>query len=449
MSKDDDRDLINRPIRRVLFDMSWPMTVGIVATMSVSLADAFFLGRQSTTALAAISFTFPVVLTLMSLAIGLGAGTSSVVSRAIGADDQDNIKLTSTAALVLCIVITSLLALIGFFTIRPLFGLLGASGETLDLVETYMRIWYFGLPFLAVMMVANNLLRASGDPRSPAVMMIMVAAINVGLNAVLIPGFGPVPAYGIAGAGWASLIARLGALLMGLWLIIYREQLVDLASLASKAVFRAWYNVATVAIPAALGNAVNPVGIALVTAIVAQFGDEAVAAFGTASRIESFISIPMLAMSAAIGPIAGQNFGAGKVGRVVAALRNSYAFSAGWSIFIAAALWFAAPSLATLFTSDQAVSDLTALYLRIIPISLAGYGVTVVASGAFNAIGRPFIGLSMYLVRTAIFYVPLAWLAVQFGQERDLFIAIALANVLAGLTVAFMSVRVMRRYKDD
>lgn len=449
MSKESDRDLINRPIRRVLFDMSWPMTIGIVATMSVSLADAFFLGRQGTTALAAISFTFPVVLTLMSLAIGLGAGTSSVVSRAIGADDQDNVKLTATAALVLCVVVTTILAIVGWLTIRPIFSLLGASGETLDLVEVYMQIWYFGLPLLSVMMVANNLLRATGDSRSPAVMMIMVAAINVALNALLIPGFGPIPAYGIAGAGWASLLARLGALIIGIWLIVFREQIVDFAALKSKQVFKAWRNVAEVAIPAALGNAVNPLGIALVTAFVARFGDEAVAAFGTASRIESFVAIPMLAMSAAIGPIAGQNFGAGKVGRVVAALQNSYVFSAGWSIVIAAILWFAAPALSTVFTEDQAVADLTTLYLRIIPISLAGYGVTVVASGAFNAIGHPIIGLSMYLVRTALFYVPLAWLAVQFGEERDLFFAIALANVLAGLTVAFMSVRTMRRHKDN
>lgn len=445
----EERDLTSRPVQRVLFDMSWPMTLGIVATMSISLADAFFLGRQSTTALAAISFTFPVVLTLMSLAIGLGAGTSSVVSRAIGANNQDNVRLTATAALVLCIVVTTILAVIGFFTIRPIFSLLGATGETLDLVEIYMQIWYFGLPFLSVMLVANNLLRAAGDSRSPAVMMVMVAAINIALNAVLIPGFGPIPAFGIAGAGWASLVARFGALVLGLWLIMFREQIVDFASLKSKALFKAWRNVAEVALPAALGNAVNPLGIALVTGIIAQFGDAAVAAFGTASRIESFISIPMLAMSAAIGPIAGQNFGAGKVGRVVSTLYNSYIFSAGWSIMLAVALWLTAPVLAASFTNDSAVIDLITLYLQIIPVSLAGYGVTVVAAGAFNAIGYPVIGLSMYLVRTAIFYVPLAWIAVQIGQERDLFLAIAAANILAGVSVAFISMRTMKRYKDN
>ncbi len=440
----DRRDLTRAPMPAVLFRMGWPMVIGIVATMSTALADAYFLGRIGTEELAAISFSFPVVLTLMSLSIGLGAGTASVVSRAIGNGDEARVRRVSTDALTLILLVSVLLAAAGYLLIDPVFRLLGASGRTLDLVGDYMSVFFLGFPLLALMMGTSNLLRASGDAFTVGAVMVGAAVINVVLDPILIFGWGPVPAYGVEGAAWASLIGRLVAGAIMLALVVFRDRLISFRPPPVRRLAASWIEVGKVALPAALGNAVNPFCISIVTAIVAAYGNAAVAAFGTATRIESFVAVPMLALSAAIGPIAGQNFGRGEHDRVIAAHRQSYFFSAAWSLGVALLLFVFAEPLMTLFSSDAEVVDTGALYLTIVPITLAGYGITVVASGGFNAIDRAVTGLGFYLLRSALLYVPLAYLASLFLPRWGLFGGIALANILAGVAIAALSLWLLK-----
>ena len=439
-----DRDLTTGSVPGRLYQMSWPMVLGIAATMSVPLADAYFLGQIGTEELAAISYTAPVVLTLMSLAIGLGSGAASVVSRAIGEGDEVRVKRVSTDSVLLALVVISALAVAGWLATRSLFTALGASGRTLDLVVSYMEVWFVGLPPLAILMVASNLLRANGDAKSVSLIMIGAALINLGLDPVLIFGLGPVPELGVAGAAWATLISRVLAIAIAAWLIVVRDRLVTLDLPDRAALLSSWREVGRIAVPSSIGNAVNPLGITVVTALLAGYGDALVAGFGTATRIESFVAIPMLAMSSAIGPIAGQNFGRGEHARVRAAHRTSYLFSLGYSLLAAVTLWFAAPWLAQLFTEDALIVQVIVLYLRVVPVTLFGFGVVVVAAGGLNAIGRPLLGLAVYAVRTIVLYVPLAFLAAQVGAPLSVFIAIALANVLAGSGVWWWSLRHLR-----
>ena len=439
-----ERDMTAGSVRARLFEMSWPMVIGIAATMSVPIADSYFLGQLGSQELAAISYTAPVVLTLMSLAIGLGSGTASVVSRAVGEGDGDKVKRVATDSVLLSLFVVTLLAIAGWLLVRPLFGLLGASGETLDLVVTYMEIWFVGLPPLAIMMVASNLLRANGDAKSVSVIMIGAAALNLALDPLLIFGWGPVPQLGIAGAAWATLISRTLMILAAAWLIVVRDRLVTTTLPDWPTLWRSWREVGRIALPSSLGNATNPIGITVVTGLLAGYGDDVVAGFGTATRIESFVAIPMLAMSSAIGPIAGQNFGAGERGRVRAAHRTSYAFSLGYALAAAAILWFAAPAIAALFTEDGRIVEVITLYLRIVPVTLMGFGVTVVAAGGMNAVGAPMRGLAVYAIRTVALYVPLAFVAARLGPPVYVFGAIAAANVLAGLAIWWWSLRFFR-----
>ena len=439
-----DRDLTTGSVPGRLYQMSWPMVVGIAATMSVPLADAYFLGQLGTRELAAISYTAPVVLTLMSLAIGLGSGTASVVSRAVGEGDGEKVKRVATDAVLLSFAIVSVLSVAGWLLTRPIFSALGASGRTLDLVVDYMEVWFVGLPPLSIMMVASNLLRANGDAKSVSLIMIGAAAFNLALDPVLIFGWGPVPALGVAGAAWATLVSRVLLIGFAAWLIVVRDRLVTTTLPDRRTLWRSWREVGRIALPSSLGNAVNPLGITVVTGVLASYGDDVVAGFGTATRIESFVAIPMLAMSSAIGPIAGQNFGRGLHGRVRTAHRSSYAFSFGYALLAAAILWFAAPGIAGLFTADVAIVDVIVLYLRIVPATLMGFGVTVVAAGGMNAVGAPLRGLAVYAVRTVMLYVPLAFVAARLGPPVWVFAAIALANLLAGLFVWWWSLRFFR-----
>lgn len=435
------RDLTAGPVRGHLAALAGPMMLGIVAAMSVALVDAFFVGQLGTAQLAAISFTFPVVFAVQSLSIGLGAGTASVVSRAIGEGDRATVKRLATDALVLAVILVIGIAVVGWLTVEPLFRLLGARPDVLPFIIEYMKVWYIGMPFLVVPMVANNIIRANGDAVVPSAIMIAASVINAGLDPLLIFGLWGLPELGVAGAAWASVIARAATLVLSLAFVVLRERLLDLTVPAFDALTASWRRILAVGLPAALGSAVNPVAITFVTAIVASYSTAAVAGFGVATRIEAFAAIPMLALSAAIGPIAGQNWGRGERARVLSALRQSYAFCVAWGLVSAAALFFAGDAISGVFTDDAEARPISAAYLAIVPIAFAGYGIVTIAAGCYNALGKPLTGLAYYLIRSAALYVPLSWTASLLFPIWGVFAAIAASNVVAGAVVAYHSLR--------
>ncbi len=437
----DKRDLTSGPTWQKLVQLAGPMVFGIIAVISVSLVDTYYVGQLGTQELTALSFTFPVTLTVSSLAIGLGAGASSVVSRAIGADERDNAKRLATDSLVLAFMLVIAVAVVGYFAIDPLFALLGASDEILDLIGRYMRIWFVAIPLLVVPIVANAIVRATGDSFWPSVVMVSSAVTNIAITPVFIFGWGPVPAFGIEGAAIGTLIAWLVTVFGAFVLVGYREGMLTTDMPGLPALATSWKRVLGIGIPASFGNAVNPVGIAIVTSIVAAFGSVVVAGFGVATRIESLAVIPMLALSSAIGPFTGQNWGAGKCDRVSEALKFSYCVCAVWAGILAVFFWVAAEPIVRIFSQEAEVVSAATTYLAIVPISLWGYGIVIITAGAFNALGRSHYGLGLYLVRSAALYVPFAFVASRMATSDAVFYGLALANGLAGLIVAGFALR--------
>jgi putative MATE family efflux protein len=443
---DDGRDLTTGPVWRKLLKLAGPMLFGIAAVISVQLVDTYFVGRLGTLPLAALSFSFPVVLTLTSLSIGLAAGAASVVSRALGSGRRDRARRLGTDALLLAAVLISALILVMLTLLEPLFGLLGAEGEVLDMAVAYMRLWLPSLLFLVIPMVSNAMVRADGDAFWPSFIMISSSVINAGATPVFVFGVGPVPAMGIEGAALGTLVARIAALVMALYLVVWRDRLVRFGWPGTKAFFASARRVLLIGLPAALGNASNQVCVAVATALIAVLGASTVAGFGVATRIEAFSILPMLALSSAIGPVVGQNWGAGRPDRVIRALKLAYGLCAAWSLLLAAAFLFAGRPAAALFASEADVAAEAARYLHIVPASLWGYGVAIVAAGAFNALGKPFSGLGYSLTRTALFYVPAVWIAARLDGSTTVYVGIALANLAAGSFVAVHSIVTLRRW---
>ena len=197
--------------------MTLPMIVGMVVLMTFGLVDTFFIGMLGTQELAAISFTFPVTFTVISLNIGLGIGTSAIIAKLLGQKKYQQAKETATGALMLTMVLAIVLAIIGVYTIEPIFRLMGAEEPLLVLIKEYMLVWYAAGVFLAMPMVGNSVLRASGDTKTPSLVMALGGLINVVLDPLLIFGWGPVPAFGIQGAAISTLVAWA----VGLFYILY------------------------------------------------------------------------------------------------------------------------------------------------------------------------------------------------------------------------------------
>jgi Na+-driven multidrug efflux pump len=267
--------------------------------------------------------------------------------------------------------------------------------------------------------------------------MIGAAVINIIATPLLVFGWGPIPAFNIEGAAYGTLIARVFSLILALYIAYCREKMIVLLVPALSEMIHSCKKVLKVGIPAGLGSAVNPFGVTFVTGVIATFGAETVAAFGVATRIETFACIPMFALSASIAPIVGQNWGANKKHRVLQAVKSCYLMCCIWSAFILTLLYFLAEPISQALSSDAGIAKESSSYLSTATIGLWGYGIVIVSAAAFNALGRPMSSLSYYLFRTALLYVPLSVIAGIYFDIKSVYVAIAAANVLAGLVVGW------------
>ena len=312
--------LTEGPVGKRLVTMTVPVLLGITTMMGQALIDAWFLGRVGDRALAAHAFSFPILLIVSSVAIGLGAGTSSVVARAIGSNDYRRARRLTTDSLLLSFLITVAVSLLGVVTIAPLFRLLGAPDDMIPMIRSFMIILYAGVPFVVVGMVGLASMRATGDTRLPSKLMIFGSILNVALDPILIFGLGPIPGFGLNGAAMAALLAR-GTIFVGAVVLLRgRLNMISFSMPHADELKKSWKDILHVGLPAAGTNAIVPIGAAIVTAMIARYGPDAVAGFGVASRIESMTLVVYYAMSAIIGPFVGQNFSAGKDERIVRAL---------------------------------------------------------------------------------------------------------------------------------
>lgn len=199
--------LVEGSIRASLIRMTLPMIVGMFMMFTFSLVDTFFVSLLGTAELTAISFTFPVTFTIMSLAIGLGIGASAVVAKYIGREDLVRAKESSTVINYVALAFAAALIAGCWFFMEPLFTVMGADATLIALIHDYMSIWFPGSVLLVGLMTANSILRAHGDSKTPSIIMAGSGLINALLDPLLIFGWGPVPAMGIKGAAIATLAA--------------------------------------------------------------------------------------------------------------------------------------------------------------------------------------------------------------------------------------------------
>jgi putative MATE family efflux protein len=285
-------------------------------------------------------------------------------------------------------------------------------------------------------------MRATGDTLLAGKLMIAAAILNILLDPIFIFGFGPIPEMGLNGAAIAGLLSRGAFFVVGTWYLRYRLDLVTFGKPDRAELRQSWRDVLHVGLPAAGTNVIVPMGLALVTAMIADFGPKAVAGFGVASRIESLVLVPFYALSAIIGPFVGQNLSALREDRIQLSLRLSAIFCIASGLAIAAILALASGFLPRLFSDSPEVIDVTKTFLWIAPIGYGTYGIVMFVNASFNGLGRPMPGVAVSVMRIVVLYIPLALIGKALFGIVGIFGAYALANLLSG-GIAFMWARIV------
>lgn len=425
-----DRNLNEGPVWKALWATSAPMTLGILGVLAVGLADAYFLARVGGTALAAIGFIFPVTAVLTSLSIGLAAGTNTVVSQAIGqgASDAGRHRMT-LHAMALAATLSTAVSVFFYLAAPLMFAAMGAKGGVLDAAVSYVPYWCIGFPFMVTGMSLNAVFRAAGRAGVAATVMALQAVLNIAFNPVFIFGWVMFPALDVAGAGVATSLARILGFL-GVLYFALRVGVVTFNCQPLQNLRQSFVSIGRIGVPAAISNAINPFGMAMITAAVAVVGDAAVAGFGAAGRVQALLVVPMLAVSSGIGPVVGQAWGAGKTERAQAALRISFAWCIGVGFTLALFISIFADPVARLMSNGPEVAEYIALYFRITSWGYFAFGIVVIANAAMNARDKAVFSMSVSLLRIFGLTVPLAWIGVLLGGYWGVLLATVAGNVL-------------------
>jgi len=432
--------LVTGSIPGHLVSQTLPAVIGVAAIMSIGIVDAYFIGQLGSEPLAAISFIFPVAVASTSLGVGVMVGINSVVARALGEGDHERAARRANFGIVFAALCGVVMGFALWLAIDPIFTAMNAPAHLMPLIRAYMTPYAMGFPLSLAIMGFNGVLRGQGEAKRTSTVSIAYAAANWVLNPVLITGAFGVEGFGIAGSAYATVIGWGIGVLTALWLLRGTSLPLNLALLRDCSLIDPAKAIIKVGLPAAFSNAINPLGLSILTALVALEGEAAVAGFGAAGRLQSFVIVPLLGLSGAIGAIVGQNWGAGRFDRAREAVLYAFGFCIAWGLLVAIAMMAAGATFARVFTDDPAVVAEFDLYLKIAAWGYAGFGLLIVGNGIMNAVDKAGFALAQSVARVFLVMLPTALLLQGTMGSAAIFTAELAAN-LFGAATALVLVR--------
>ncbi len=440
------KDLTQGPILRTVLSLSIPMTWGMMSVIAFNIADTYFIGQLGKTELAAMSLTFPVVMIFFSLALGMATAVSSVVARSLGENNLEKVRRYTSDGLSLGLIIVFFSIVIGFQLIDPVFTLLGANEETLPMVHEYMEVWLPGMIFLTIPMAGNGALRAAGEMKIASTIMFVAALTNIILDPIFIFGLGFIPAFGIKGAAMATVISRAVTLVASLYFLHFKFQMIDWTVPKLSTALESWKKIMHIAIPTAGTNLLAPLAMAVATGLVARIGEAEIAAYGVVNRVESFSLIYIYALSSAVAPIVGQNYGAKEYERVKQVMNASYLLCFFWCVMVAAILILFRTQIISVFNESYDVVAVGSFYLLWVPISFGFLGIRLMVSSFYNAIGKPAMSVILGVINLIVLFIPLVILGAKFAEMLGVIGAHFVTNLLIGIISWIMiSIQIKRK----
>ncbi|MBN8218203.1 MAG: MATE family efflux transporter [Spirochaetes bacterium] len=425
--------------------MAVPMLAGTFAMNAYHLTNAYFVSRLGTESLAAISFTFPVVMFFMVVARGLGTGAMTLIAHALGRQDRAGAAALTSHALLFSLAFSGVVSAVGLFTIGPVFTALGARGGVLAQTSAYMKVWYLGSVVMVVQMMTADIIIATGKTKAVSALMVGGTLVNVVFDYGLIFGNLGLPKWGIVGAAVATLLSQGATLCGALYLLRRRMNLIGAIDLRPASVLASWGKILSFGAPGALGMVLTPVASAVITGLVSGYGTAAVAAIGVAGRIEMFAFMIPMTVGMSLIPFVAQNHGAGQRDRILRARRGAMAFAVLYGLFIGALFILFAGPMAGVFSGDPAVVEVLRTYIY---LTCAGYGMLEVhryAGFCLTGTHHPFQASLLNILRILGLLLPLSLIGNQLFQIHGLFLGRLATDLLAGGIGIYWSGRILAR----
>lgn len=415
--------------------MSLTASIGILAIFAVDFVDMIFIAMLGQSELAAaIGYAGTLLFFTNAMNIGLSIAAGSLVAQALGRDDVKAAREYATSVAVFALVISVLVPLTVLPNLSAILALLGAEGETLAFALRYCGIILPTMCLMGIAMTAMAVLRAFGDAKASMFVTLAGGIVNAVLDPLLIFGLD----LGLDGAAYASVIARFAMAAGGIGYVIRAHN--GFAKPSFQITSRDFMAVSALAVPAVLTNLATPVGTAIVTREMAKFGTEAVAAMAVIGRLTPLAFAVVLALSGAIGPIIGQNFGAGKFDRVRNALVAGLKFTATYVFLVTVLLFLLRAPIADMFDATGEMRVLIYLFCGPLALFQIFNGAIFVCNASFNNLGHPLYSTGVNWGRHTLGTLPFVWAGAAIGGASGVLIGQAVGGVIfavAGVVIAW------------
>lgn len=376
---------VSGSIWRHVITMTGTGSVGLMAIFAVDFANLFYISLLGQTELAAaIGYSATIMFFNNAASIGLTIAGSAIVARALGASDKDLARRRAGSALWAVFLIMVLLAAAIFSFIPDLLSLVGARGEAHEVAVGFLSIVIPSLPLLGIAMMLGGFLRAVGDAKGAMLVTLSGGFASAILDPIFIFGLD----LGVQGAAIASVLSRVVMILAALRGVFFIHKLVQMPATFGE-LAEHWKVLLPIAIPAILTNVATPVGNAYVTMAIAPYGDAVVAGWAIVGRIIPLAYTALFALSGSVGPIFGQNLGAGNHDRVRETLKKSMVFVLSYTIFVWALLFVAQDLIVAIFSASGETAEFVRYFCMWVAPSGIFLGFLFVTNAAFNNLGYP------------------------------------------------------------
>ena len=439
MNQSTSNSFGSESIGKLLIKQAVPASIGILVMSLNILVDTIFVGHWiGSQAIAAINVVLPVSFFIAALGMAIGIGGSSIVSRALGANEKSKALKTFGNQVTMTIALTLTLVFFGLYYIDNIIPLFGGKGTIFEPAKIYYQIVLYGVPFLALSMMGNTIIRAEGKPKYAMYAMMIPSITNLGLDILFIN----VMDLGMIGAAWATTGSYILCFIFIFWFFVSKNSEMKISLIHFKLQRSIVSEISNLGSVTLSRQAIVSITYLLMNNILFDFGGvTSVTSYAIVSRMLMFALFPIFGITQGFIPIAGYNYGAQNYDRVKQAIRIAiiYAMVMASLVFV---LLIGFPELITrMFTTDPLVIEKTPTAMRWVFAATPIIAVQLIGAAYFQAAGKAIPALLLTLSRQGFFFIPLIFILPLWYGELGVWMAFPVSDVLSTLLTAYILYR--------
>lgn len=445
MSTTAFKELGNKPIGRLILNQSVPAAIGILVMSLNMLVDTIFVGNWvGSNAIAAITIVLPITFLIASFGMAVGIGGSSIISRAFGSNNDEKANHVFGNQIMISLTIAIILLVLGFVFKDEVLSLFGAKGEIIAPARAYFSIVLIGIPFLALFMTGNPVIRAEGRPIFAMIAMLIPSIANIILDYVFIVRMD----FGITGAAWATSISYFLAFVFIIWFFLSKNSELKIKFKWLKFEWEFVKEIASLGgVTLARQGVVSLLSIILNHLLYNYGGAISITVYGIISRVLMFALFPVMGIAQGFMPIVGYNYGANKFNRVSETIKKSIIYASILALIVFIFIMVFPKELVSVFTKDFEVLEQTPDALRMVFLVTPLIAIQLIGSAYFQAVGKARLALILTLTKQGFFLIPLILILPEYLGLVGIWISFPIADFCStGLTAYFLR-REMKQFK--